>query len=371
MPLSRRLLCAAGLALALPASPSWAVNSIWADQATPQAEMVGDFRGLGCEQSPPRPYTGALQLKSKYDQSDATKSRLSGEPDARTQKIQEEVKTYIGGLIRASKAFQRAKRPERANQALACLDLWLGSWARAGALETPDASKTGMAARKWALAAIGSTVLKVRALSDGRYDLDASQKAWLERLGERVIAEYQPRHAPGFAYFNNHDYWAGWAVASAGMLVGREDFIAWADTNLRRALGQARTGASGNYAYLPLEVARGKLAATYTQYALVPLVLLVESAEANGRGLSGQERETLWLLANFASRSLLEPETLPELQGRDQTEVAPYKLAWLIPFLHRYPDHAWAKRLYAEEDGEVDNYSQIGGPIKPLYPTQD
>ena len=24
--------------------------------------------------------------------------------------------------------------------------------------------------------------------------------------------DYRPRQAADFAYFNNHDYWAGWAV---------------------------------------------------------------------------------------------------------------------------------------------------------------
>ncbi|WP_301150892.1 polysaccharide lyase [Metapseudomonas otitidis] len=371
MSMSRHMLCALALLLVLPMSPAQAVNSLWANQATPQAAMVGDYRSLGCPYPAPEPYTGALQFESKYDQSDVTKSRLSATPDVQAKKVQAQVKGYIGGLIRASKEFQRAKRPERANQALACLDTWLGRWAHARALENPDASKTGIAARKWALAAIGSTLLKVRALSDGRYELDSEQRAWLERLAERVIAEYQPRHVPDFPYFNNHDYWAGWAVASVGMLVEREDFIAWADYSLRRGLAQAQRSTSGDYAYLPLEVARGKLASTYTQYALVPLVLLVESAEANGRPLSGDERQTLWLLASFAARSQLEPEKLPELQAHDQDEVAPYKLAWLIPYLHRYPGHPWARRLYDEMGGDVDNYSQIGGPIKPMYPTQD
>ncbi|MNJ05349.1 hypothetical protein D3C73_1666110 [compost metagenome] len=60
---------------------------------------------------------------------------------------------------------------------------------------------------------------------------------------------------------------------------------------------------------------------------------------------------------------------MPELKGKSQTSVAPYKLAWLIPFLQRAPDNRLARQLYDSEDGDVDNYSQIGGPLKPLYPT--
>src|SRR5690606_38144875 len=144
-------------------------------------------------------------------------------------------------------------------------------------------------------------------------------------------------------YFNNHDYWAAWAVAASGMLVGRDDFIQWADGNLRRGLAQAVRSQDGSYAYLPLEVARGKLAANYSQYALVPLVLLAESARANGLPWRDEDQRTLDLLANFAARSILEPQALPELEGRAQVDVAPYKLAWLIPFLQRNPGHRLAR----------------------------
>ncbi|MNJ76634.1 hypothetical protein D3C77_739560 [compost metagenome] len=65
---------------------------------------------------------------------------------------------------------------------------------------------------------------------------------------------------------------------------------------------------------------------------------------------------------------MLDPGPLPELMGQAQTEVAPYKLAWLIPFLYRAPNNRLARQLYESEDGNVDNYSQIGGPLKPFYP---
>ena len=58
--------------------------------------------------------------------------------------------------------------------------------------------------------------------------LSSAQKAWLQRLAELVMEDYRPRQAADFAYFNNHDYWAGWAVAASGMLLGRDDYVAWA-----------------------------------------------------------------------------------------------------------------------------------------------
>ncbi len=368
MPVKRWSIAGLGLCAALHLGSSLAASSIWPARATAQSAMIADYRSLACSKEPPPPYTGNLQLQSKYDQSDASKSTLRSDPDAGTEKVGKQVKAFIGGLIYANKRFLRAKTPQEANMALACQDQWLERWAQAGALLNPDASSTGMAARKWAVAAMASNLLLTQAASNGQVQLSPAQKAWFERLGELIIREYQPRQTPGFTWFNNHDYWAAWAVAATGMLVQRDDFIQWADGNLRRGLQQAVRSSDGSYAYLPLEVARSKLAATYSQYALVPLVLLAESARANHLPWSSEDQQTLELLANFAVRSILDPGNLPELKGQSQTDVAPYKLAWLIPFLQRAPDNRLARQLYDSEDGDVDNYSQLGGPLKPLYP---
>jgi len=344
-----------------------ASTSIWPNQPGALAGQLGDYRQLSCPKQPVEPYTGHLQLHSKYDQSDSSKSTLSARQSKDTQRIGEHIKRYIGGLITAVDQFQKAKNPEHAATALACLDQWLSAWAKAGALQSTDASKTGVASRKWALAAISSTLLKARALSGGAFALSPLQKNWLQQLADQVVAEHQPRHDPAFQYFNNHDYWAGWAVAATGMLLERDDYLAWADSNLRRAFEQFSLSEAGDYGYLPMEVARQQLAADYSHYAMVPLVLLVETAEANGRPLSAEETRKLHLLANFAVRSVLEPDGLKELDGRSQKRVGSHKMIWLIPFLNRYPEHAWARKLYDEEDGDVDNYSQIGGRLKPLY----
>ncbi|MCX5507128.1 polysaccharide lyase [Pseudomonas sp. BJa3] len=355
------------LAIALLPLPGHAAQTIWPARATAQSALIADYHSLTCSKQPPPPYTGSLHLQSKYDQRDASKSTLRAAPDADSERIAQQVKQFIAGVIQAGKRFQKAKKPQEANMALACQEQWLEHWAQAGALLDPDASNTGMAARKWALAAMAGAVLLTQAAADGKVRLTPVQHHWFSQLGEQVMREYDPRRQSTTVYFNNHDYWAAWAVAAAGMLVGRDDFIRWADGNLRRGLAQAVR--RGDQAYLPLEVARSRLAANYSQYALVPLVLLSESARANGLAWSDDDQRILDQLASFAARSVLAPDTLPELKGQRQAEVAPYKLAWLIPFLARRPGHALARQLYDSEDGEVDNYSQIGGLLKPAYPT--
>jgi poly(beta-D-mannuronate) lyase len=343
-------------------------QSIWPPQPTALSGLVGDYHSITCPKQVPPPYSGPLLIDSKYDQSDASKSTLSGTQSRQSREIYARLGEYNRRLVQFADYYLMAEHPQQAAAGLACLDQWLQAWAVAGALQSREASKTGIAARKWSLAAIASTLLKTQALSGGQPQLSPEQRQWLQRLAEQVIEEYSPRQQPGFAYFNNHDYWAGWAVAATGMLLDRPDYIAWGERIFRQALEQISPSAHGDYAYLPNELARGRLAANYTHYALVPLMLLAESSHSNGPGLSAADSAKLQQLANFAVRSVLAADRLPELDGQAQEAVPAHKMTWLLPFLSRYPEHVLARQLYQAEDPRVDAYSQIGGRIKPLYP---
>ncbi len=343
-----------------------AATTIWPARITNQSEMVTDYRNLDCPQSPPKAYTGSLQIDSKYDQSDASKTTLK-RLSQQSEQVRELISEYQSGLLQITTHFERAKNTEEANYSLACLDLWLNAWAQPGALLSSDTSSTGKAVRKWSLAATATGLLKVRALSDNRYDISAVQRAWLVNLADAVIADYGPRQTLEFAWFNNHDYWAAWAVASTGMLLDRDDYLRWADRTLRLSFEQMVPGEGGDYVQLPLETARGKLAIEYTHYALVPLTLLAESAEVNGRPLSDGERRLLGQLANFAVMGLLKPERLPELTEAQKRPGA-HKMSWLLPFLKQQPSHALALDLYQEEKNSTGSYGQIGGNIRFFYP---
>ncbi|MCL1501368.1 alginate lyase family protein [Xanthomonas nasturtii] len=139
-------------------------------------------------------------------------------------------------MVAASARFERASSATDAATALACVGQGLDRWADAGALLDPDASKTGIAERKWALAAIAAVVMRTQALSNHRFELSQASRTWLAQLAQQVIADHTPRRKASFAHFNNHDYWAAWAIAATGMAIGQQDDIDWADVALRRAL---------------------------------------------------------------------------------------------------------------------------------------
>lgn len=375
MPVTKRALPSlvlAGLLAISHASSANAVQSIWTlSTRTALSAPSVDYRALKCSKPVAEPFTGALLVDSKYDQRDPTKSNLGRAPSKKSARIHETVTQYSKMLSLFADYYAKAQSPEQGAMALACMDQWLEAWAKAGALQSSETTKTGVAVRNWALGGIAASVLRMQALSGNRLQLSSTQKQWLDRLSGIVMAEYEQRLSPSFGYFNNHDYWAAWTIASTGMLLGKQNHLDWSTRVFRRAMLQITPSAASDYAYLPNELGRGELAANYTHYALVPLTLVAETLRVNGSRVSAEDSRKLDLLANFAARIVLAPERLPELKQQKQMEVPPYKMAWLIPFLNRNPQHALARQLYRAEDGEVDGYRQIGGQIKPFYPNLD
>jgi poly(beta-D-mannuronate) lyase len=289
-------------------------------RATAQAAMIADYRTLECSKAPPPPYTGSLHLQSKYDQRDASKSTLRASPDADSERIAKQVKQFIGGLIHAGKRFQNAKKPQDANMALACQDQWLEHGPRPAHCSTPTP-----AVPAWPRAGAGGHGRR-RSADPGRSRrqgaTDARATALVRPAGRTGDPRVRPTAHGHRRVLQQPRLLGRLGAAAAGMLVGRDDFIRWADGNLRRGLAQAVPGADGSYAYLPLE-ARAKLAANYSQYALVPLVLLSESARSHGLAWSRADQQTLDQLASFAARSVLAPDTLPELKGQGQAGWRP------------------------------------------------
>lgn len=342
-----------------------AVASLWPLRETRQSVLIADYRSLTCPKTPPAAYTGHLQVDSKYDQSDESKTTLT-RLSKDSERIRDRMTKYHGGLQQAITHFERAQTGAEANYALACLDQWLDAWAEPAALMSRDVSGTGRAVRKWSLAALSSGLLKVRALSNGGYQLSDVQQAWLQQLADTVIEDYSPRQTLDFEWFNNHDYWAAWAVASTGMLIGNNKYLDWADKTLHLAFQQMEPGQAEGYVHLPLETARGQLAVDYTHYALVPLVLLTEAVQFNGRALSEDEHRKLGLLVNFAVGGVLQPDAVPELEPQ-QVRPSEHKMVWLLPFLKQQPGHELARKLHDQVAEDIGHYGQVGGNIRFFY----
>lgn len=319
-----------------------------------------------CPKGVPQPYTDALIIESKYDQSDSTKSKLKAKQDPKAKEIKQRIDGYTKGLVKFSE-YLLSDSEKKQQLAVTCIHSWLTAWASEDALLTDEVSKTGRAVRKWALASINSMIIKSSVMSQNQFKLNQTETDWIAKLAAKVVEDYDVRLKTDFKYFNNHDHWAAWAVFSSGYITKNRELTDWAFESFNKSLSLAKTNYRGQYAYFPIEVARSKLAVNYSHFSLTPLVLLEHYLPKAGYKVMPEQSKTLSQLVSFAVVSTLSPETFSELLSAKQAKVERYKLAWLIPYLSNHKDHVLARKLYQKYEGKVDGYSLIGGRVQPLY----
>ncbi|MDX2369451.1 MAG: alginate lyase family protein [Colwellia sp.] len=342
------------------------------DAANSTSELVNDG-GASCPKTIVTPYFGHLLLKSKYDQSDPSKSTLKSSPDKVTLEIKSHIDKYTRSLSAYSDyavkyAAEESYREKNIKLGLSCHSKALSAWANSNALLTDEATMNGKAVRKWALSVIASTTLKLRALTENEYKLTFLQKIWLDKLAKKVVDDYTPRLDPGFKYFNNHDYWAGWAVAATGTVLENRDYVRWGLSIYERSLTQIELVDGTPYGYLPTEIARKSLAANYTHFAITPLVMINVLANRNNYSISDPDGK-FDKLVNFSASLLLNESSASDILQYDQKDVPPYKALWVLPYLSVYEDKVYPARLYEKYKSQMDeeSYSMIGGYISLFY----
>lgn len=311
-------------------------------------------------------YTGSLLIQSKYDQSDATKSRMKKDLDPDSLRIKSHVQNFSKKLVTYADYAINSKDYKKSQMANSCYQELFTHWAKQQALLTNKTSKTGIAIRKWTLAIISTTVIKLMAASDGKYELNSVQKEWVDALATKVIKDYDERLQGRSPRINNHDYWAAWAVVASAIALNKDAFLDWGLDVFDYAMGQISVPAGMDFGYLPNEIARASLAANYINYSLVPLVFLAVAAQSNQRLQSGQATR-LGQLVNFSSLIVLDNKRLGSVLKQKQEPVKNYKYIWLYPFLNAFPEHELARKLFVSLQGDVDRYSQAGGSIKIFY----
>ncbi len=325
-----------------------------------------DNQLYSCKKAAPEAFTDDLNIQSKYDQSDKTKSKLSETRNSHSADIQRQINDFTKGLVKFTNYVSASDERKRL-MAQKCLHSWLTAWATDEALTSQEATKTGKAARKWALASINASIIKTIKLTNGSWRLSQIEKTWLSQLADLVIHDYDKRLTTNFKYYNNHDHWAAWAVFSSGYLLKDKRYMDWAHKGFNKALTLAKTDYKGKYAYFPIELARSHLALNYTHFSLTPLIMLNYYLPKAGYSISDRQTEIMSQLVNFAAASILRSSEFSSVLQSKQTSVALYKLAWVIPYLAENKSHVLAKKLFNKFDGEMDGYSMIGGRISSQY----
>jgi poly(beta-D-mannuronate) lyase len=232
-----------------------------------------------------------------------------------------------------------ASKPADAKFAACALD-WLADWAAAEAM-LGRVSDQGGYVRKWGLAPISASYLKIRDESA----LDAAKKqaveAWIKRYANTVYRDYDPEQKESRR--NNHVYWAAWSVGLASVVLDDKKLFDWSMDKARLGLRQVTTEG-----ILPLELARKSRAYHYHVFAAAPLVMVAELGLRNGVDLyqdrdGALKRLVGLVLANFDDDSFFAQKTGVK-QDRSGSGK-PSHFPWLEPYYAHTKDPAAAKLI--------------------------
>jgi poly(beta-D-mannuronate) lyase len=222
--------------------------------------------------------------------------------------------------------------------AVACVYSLLAAAAQAKAWTDQMPTGQGHYEQKWLLAGTSVAYLKVRNTGVGTPDQDKDIKKWFSSLANRVT-DYvdSKKNIPGSDAQNNHRYWSGLAVAAAGIALNDKSDLDWGITSYKFGVDQIQP--SG---VLPLEMNRAGRALHYHLYALAPLIMIAELAEANGTDLYSYDNGAIHRLVKLCIAGLANPDIFTKGTGVPQDITGgPYSgsdIGWAVPYVKRFPN---------------------------------
>jgi poly(beta-D-mannuronate) lyase len=221
--------------------------------------------------------------------------------------------------------------------AAACVYSLLSAAAKADAWDDKMPDNNGVYIQNWMLSGTALAYLKVRNSGAGTALQDAQIQQWFQKLAAQVRAYFDNgRKQPGTDAWNNHMYWAGLAVASAGIADNDADAFLWGLSTYEMGIHAIQPDGS-----LDAEMGRGQKALHYQLYALGPLVMLAELGEANGLDLYAEREGTIHRLVRFDLAAMKDPSLLEIRAEAKQEAKPPYaglEIGWAVPYTQRFPN---------------------------------
>ena len=222
--------------------------------------------------------------------------------------------------------------------AAACVYTLLGAAAKADAWDDKMPTNNGVYIQNWMLSGTALAYLKARNSGAGTAEQDAAIQRWFRALAARVRTYFDSgRKQPGSDAWNNHMYWAGLAVASAGIADNDLDAFHWGLAAYEMGIHAIQPDGS-----LDAEMGRGQRALHYQLYALAPLVILAELAQANGLDLYAERDGAIHRLVRFNVAAMKDPSLLENRAEAKQDAKPPYaglEIGWAVPYTQRFPNH--------------------------------
>ena len=198
--------------------------------------------------------------------------------------------------------------------------------------------------QKWMLSGTAMAYLKVRDSGVGTPEQDRKIQQWFEKVAGRLRDYVEgKRRSPNSDAWNNHLYWAGLAVAAAGVAANNTSDFRWGLNAYKDGVNEIEPSGA-----LPRELARAGMALHYHLYALAPLVMIAELAEANGQDLYPENHNALERLVRLSTAGLLDPGIFTKVTGVQQEmpdQISGALIGWAVPYLAHHPDPQLAATL--------------------------
>jgi poly(beta-D-mannuronate) lyase len=293
-------------------------------------ELRGGPLGVFSCGSPPKPVRD-LRFDGFYADRGAGSSVVDDKAMQAYRAATAAIVQFENGVTNTSDRYVASKPADR--QPAACVLDWLAEWANAGAM-LGEASQQGGYVRKWGLAPVSASYLKMR----DEPGLDAAKKQaverWIGRWARIVRDDYNPTKLESRR--NNHVYWAAWSVGLAAVVIDDRALFDWSMEKARIGLRQVTPEGT-----LPLEMDRKARAYHYHVFSAAPLVLSAELAARNGVDLYADydgalKRLATRTIAGFADDSFF-AKTTGVKQDRSGSSKGP-NVAWLEPYYARTGD---------------------------------
>lgn len=234
--------------------------------------------------------------------------------------------------LAADTYLKKGSRP-----AAVCAYTLLDAAAKADAWAGKMPGFQGVYLQNWLLSASGMAYLKVRGSGVGTADQDAEIERWFAHLALRVRDYFDDEiKRLGSDGENNHLYWAGLAIAAEAIANNDHNAGAWALNAYRIGIDAIQPDGS-----LRAELNRGQMALHYHLYALGPLIMIAELAEANGIDAYADDDGALHRLVSFCRTGLEDPAILEKRTGVKQVVSLPYAgsdIGWAVPYVKRFPN---------------------------------
>lgn len=252
-------------------------------------------------------------------------------------------------------------------EAAVCVYSLLSAAAKADAWDDRMPTNNGVYMQNWMLSGTALAYLKVRDSGTGTPEQDARIEQWFRTLAARVREYFDSgRKRPGSDAWNNHMYWAGLSVASAGIADNDVDGFLWGLAAYEMGIHTIQPDGS-----LDAEMGRGQRALHYQLYALGPLIILAELGEANGIDLYAERDGAIHRLVRFNLAAMKDPSLLEKRAEAKQEAKPPYaglEIGWAVPYTQRFPNADLSAMI--AQAANVRFWQWGGAPPNVIHPTE-